>query len=415
RVPTGWASIDRVLGGGLVPAAVALLAGDPGIGKSTLLLQLVTSLSGAGLPCLLASGEESRSQVSARARRLGIDGSAVSFTSGRELPSVLEAARAARPFLLAVDSIQALRDPAGGQMLGGPSQVRACVDALVGLAKDAGVAVVVTGHVTKDGDLAGPKTLEHAVDVILPFEGDPRSGLRQLSCGKNRFGPEGEVAWFEMTSSGLLEIDPTHLLLPGEGEPGSAISLPLAGRRGLAVEVQALVASTDGPLRRQVSGLDPRRFQVIAAVLVRARRPARTLRPVRSQRRWCPPRRPGVRSGRRGSARFGRLGRPGSGRHGLRGGDRPDVPCEARARVRIPDHGRPGGRHRGGVRGSGRAIADRGPAHPGAARAGRDLLGSFGWRQRTGPALGPAPGPCQAGVRGRTSPRRADEASDLGF
>jgi DNA repair protein RadA/Sms len=183
---------------------------------------------------------------------------------------VLEAARTARPFLLAVDSIQALRDPAGGQMPGGPSQVRACADALVGFAKDEGVAVVVTGHVTKDGDLAGPKTLEHAVDVILPFEGDPRSGLRQLSCGKNRFGPEGEVAWFEMTSSGLLEIDPTHLLLPGEGEPGTAISLPLAGRRGLAVEVQALVASTDGPVRRQVSGLDLRRFQLVAAVLARS-------------------------------------------------------------------------------------------------------------------------------------------------
>jgi DNA repair protein RadA/Sms len=270
RVPTGWASIDRVLGGGLVPAAVALLAGEPGIGKSTLLLQLVANLSAAGLPCLLASGEESRSQVSARAGRLGIDGSAVSFTSGRELPSMLEVARTVRPFLLAVDSIQALRDPAGGQMPGGPSQVRACADALVGFAKDEGVAVVVTGHVTKDGDLAGPKTLEHAVDVILPFEGDPRSGLRQLSCGKNRFGPEGEVAWFEMTSSGLLEIDPTHLLLPGEGEPGTAISLPLAGRRGLAVEVQALVASTDGPLRRQVSGLDLRRFQLVAAVLARS-------------------------------------------------------------------------------------------------------------------------------------------------
>ena len=191
RVSTGWTGVDRVVGGGLVPATFALLAGEPGIGKSTLLLQLVANLSAAGLPCLLASGEESRDQVSARARRLGVEGSAIPFVSGRELPALLEAARDARPFLLAVDSIQSLRDPDGGQVPGGPSQVRSCADALVGFAKAEGVAVVVTGHVTKDGDLAGPKTLEHAVDVVLPFEGDPRSGLRRLSCGKNRFGRRG--------------------------------------------------------------------------------------------------------------------------------------------------------------------------------------------------------------------------------
>ncbi len=267
RVSTAWTGVDRVLGGGIVPATFALLAGEPGIGKSTLLLQLVANLSAAGTPCLLASGEESRDQVSARARRLGIEGSALAFVPGRELPVVLEAAREARPFLLAVDSIQSLRDPDGGQVPGGPSQVRSCADALAGFAKAEGVAVVVTGHVTKDGDLAGPKTLEHAVDVVLPFEGDPRSGLRRLSCGKNRFGAEGEVAWFEMTASGLLEIDPTSLLLPGSGEPGTAVALPLTGRRALAVEVQALVVPTEGPPRRQVSGLDPRRFQLIAAVL----------------------------------------------------------------------------------------------------------------------------------------------------
>jgi DNA repair protein RadA/Sms len=275
RVETGLAGLDRVLGGGLVPATVALLAGEPGIGKSTLLLRLVANLSTAGLPCLLASGEESRRQVSARARRLGIDGSTVSFTSGRELSSVLEAARAAHPFLLAVDSIQALRDPAGGQMPGGPSQVRACTDALVGLAKAEGICVLLTGHVTKDGDLAGPRALEHAVDVVLAFDGDPRSGLRVLSGGKNRFGAEGEVAWFEMTPSGLREIDPTQLLAPGEGETGAAVALPLAGRRALAVEVQALVSPGDGPARRQVSGLDGRRFQLVAAVLERAGVPLR--------------------------------------------------------------------------------------------------------------------------------------------
>jgi DNA repair protein RadA/Sms len=263
RVSTGLPGIDRVL----VPSTVALLAGEPGIGKSTLLLQMAASLSGAGLPCLFASGEESRRQVSARAHRLGIDGSSLSFVSGRELPGVLEAARSARPFLLAVDSIQALRDLSGGQAPGGPSQVRGCTDALVGLAKAEGISVLVTGHVTKDGDLAGPRALEHAVDVVLAFDGDPRSGLRMLSAGKNRFGAEGEVAWFEMTGAGLREIDPGDLLLPGGGEPGAATALPLAGRRGLAVEVQALVGRGEGTARRQASGLDLRRFQLVGAVL----------------------------------------------------------------------------------------------------------------------------------------------------
>jgi DNA repair protein RadA/Sms len=270
RIATGFAGVDRVLGGGLVPATVALLAGEPGIGKSTLLLQLVAHLSAAGLPCLLASGEESRRQVAARARRLGIEGSRISFVSGRELPSLLEAATAARPVLLAVDSVQALRDPSAPQVPGGPAQVRACADALVGLAKAEGIAVLLAGHVTKEGDVAGPRALEHAVDVVLTFDGDPRSELRVLTGGKNRFGAEGEVAWFEMTGAGLREIDPTHLLVPGQPDAGAAVGLPRAGRRALAVEVQALVARTDSPARRQVTGLDPRRFQLVAAVLERA-------------------------------------------------------------------------------------------------------------------------------------------------
>jgi DNA repair protein RadA/Sms len=275
RVSTGIPGIDRVLGGGLVPATVALLAGEPGIGKSTLLLQLVANLSAAGLPCLLASGEESRDQVALRARRLGILGDRVAFASGRELGPLLSAARAERPFLLAVDSIQSLRDSAGGQVPGGPAQVRGCTDALVGLAKTEGIAVLLAGHVTKDGDVAGPRTLEHAVDVVLTFDGEPRSGLRMLSGGKNRFGAEGEVAWFEMGRDGmgrdgLHEIDPRALLRAGEGEPGSATALPRLGRRALAVEVQALVVPTDGPARRQATGLELGRFQLVATVLDRA-------------------------------------------------------------------------------------------------------------------------------------------------
>ncbi len=270
RVPTGFAGVDAVLGGGLVPASVALLAGEPGIGKSTVLLQLLASLQRRGRTCLLASGEESHEQVAMRARRLGIDADAITFVPGRDLADVLAAAEQTRPFVLAVDSIQTLRDADATQVVGGPAQVRACADALVGFAKSSGSAVVMTGHVTKDGDVAGPRTLEHAVDVVLTFDGDPRSGLRMLSAGKNRFGPEGEIAWFEMRPDGLLPIDPGDLLLSGDEQAGAAIALPRAGRRALAVEVQALVAPGEGPGRRQATGLDPRRFQLVAAVLDRA-------------------------------------------------------------------------------------------------------------------------------------------------
>lgn len=269
RIGTGYESIDRVLGGGIVPASVMLLAGEPGIGKSTLLLQLVANLSSAGRPCLIASGEESRDQVAERARRLGLSADGLGFVSGRELPEVLAAAFAERPFLLALDSIQALRDPDTTGIVGGPGQVRACADALVGLAKSQGICVLMTGHVTKDGDLAGPRTLEHAVDAVLSFEGDPRSGHRMLAGGKNRFGQEGEVAWFEMGPRGLAEADPGAWLSPGAGEPGTATALPMAGRRALAVEVQALVVPVENGARRQATGLDPRRFQLVAAVVDR--------------------------------------------------------------------------------------------------------------------------------------------------
>jgi DNA repair protein RadA/Sms len=266
RIATGLPGLDRVLGGGLVPGSVVLLAGPPGIGKSTLVLQLLGSL-GRSSPCVLASGEESRAQVARRATRLGIDREGVAFVPGRDLDAVLDAARAAHPAVLAVDSIQTVRDPSGTQLVGGVTQVLRCVDALVGLAKAEEIAVVLTGHVTKVGDLAGPKALEHAVDVVLTFEGDPRSGLRVLSGGKNRFGGEGESAWFEMGPGGLAEIDPTRLLVSGERLPGSAIALIQAGRRANAVEVQALVGA--GESRRQATGIDARRFQLVAAVLDR--------------------------------------------------------------------------------------------------------------------------------------------------
>ena len=270
RASTGLPDLDRVLGGGLVSGSVVLLAGPPGIGKSTLLLQWLSSMAGGGSSGLLVSGEESRAQVAARARRLGVPVDSIGFAPGRDLHSVLAAARATKPDVLAVDSVQALRDVEATTQPGGVAQVRACTDALVELAKEQDVAVVLAGHVTKDGDLAGPRALEHAVDVVLTFEGDPRSGLRMVSGGKNRFGTEGESAWFQMGAAGLESIDPSDLLCSGERHPGSAVALPLAGRRALAVEIQALVGGGDGAARRQVTGLDLRRFQQVAAVVERS-------------------------------------------------------------------------------------------------------------------------------------------------
>ena len=269
RISTSFAGVDRVLGGGLVPASVILLAGAPGIGKSTLLLQLASRLTGAGHPCLLASGEEARGQVAARARRLGLEGGALGYVAGRDLGGVLAAARSERPRVLIVDSIQTIRDPEADALPGGVAQVRACSDALISLAKEEEVIVLLVGNVTKGGDLAGPRTLEHAVDSVLTFEGDARSGLRILTGGKNRYGPEGEVAWFEMTSQGLLETEAGPQLTGGR-ESGCATGIVLAGRRAFAAEVQALVVPSEGPPRRQVSGLDPRRFHIVAAVTDRA-------------------------------------------------------------------------------------------------------------------------------------------------
>jgi len=270
RIGTGFAGVDRILGGGLVPGSVVLVAGAPGIGKSTLLLQLASRLTVAGHPCLIASGEEARGQVALRARRLGVDGAGLSFAPGRELSDVLAAVEAERPAVAVVDSIHTLRDSGADGIAGGPGQVRACVDALVGMAKRLGVTMILVGHVTKAGDLAGPRTIEHAVDVVLTFEGDSRSGLRVLAGGKNRFGAEGEVAWFEMQTDGLVERETAPGLLGEAREPGCATALVRTGRRALAVDVQALVIPTEGPARRQVAGLDPRRFHIVAAVAERA-------------------------------------------------------------------------------------------------------------------------------------------------
>ena len=269
RIRTGLDGLDRVLGGGLVPGSVVLIAGEPGIGKSTLLLQLAGTVGASRGRCLIASGEETRGQVASRAARLGIASEHASFVSGRDLSSVVDAATAERPTVLIVDSIQAIRDESLSSLPGGPAQVRACADALIGMAKASGVAVVIAGQVTKDGEIAGPKTLEHAVDVACTFEPADGGSHRVLAGGKNRFGPEGEVAWFEMGSSGLVEVDGSALLAPQEREVGAATSLVSAGRRAVSIQVQALVGSEGRP-RRHVSGIDQRRFGIVAAVVDRA-------------------------------------------------------------------------------------------------------------------------------------------------
>jgi DNA repair protein RadA/Sms len=263
--------VDRILGGGLVRGSVVLLAGAPGIGKSTLLLQLASYLTNAGRTCLLASGEEARGQIAARAERLGLDGSVLAYLPGRELDDVMASARAERPAVLIVDSIQTLRDSGSDALAGGVAQVRGCADALVALAKEEGIAVLLVGHVTKEGDLAGPRTLEHAVDVVLTFDGESHTGRRILAGGKNRYGPEGEVAWFEMTGDGLREVDAAPIGAEAR-DPGCAVGAVLAGRRAFATEVQALVVRVEGPPRRQVTGLDPRRFHIVAAVTDQALR-----------------------------------------------------------------------------------------------------------------------------------------------
>ena len=397
RLDTGLPDLDRVLGGGLVPGSVILLAGPPGIGKSTLLLQWLASMAGVGRPGLLASGEESRAQVAARARRIGVAADAVSFAPGRDLQAVLAAARAERPAVLAVDSIQSLRDPDATTQPGGVAQVRGCVDALVELAKTDDVTVVVSGHVTKDGDLAGPRALEHAVDVVLAFEGDPRSGLRIVSGGKNRFGAEGETAWFEMGPAGLSPIDPSGLLCSGERHPGAAVALPLAGRRALAVEVQALVGADDGPSRRQVTGLDLRRFQQVAAVLERAiGLPLGRSELFGAVGGGHPGRRPRERPGGGGRARLRGHG-PTAARGGrLRGRDRADRPGAPGARDGATDRRRP----RGGV---------FGPVRPRATGFARRSAGGSGGPSIGGARLGRLTcgnGSAPPGVIGRSDHRR---------
>jgi len=271
-VPTGLAELDRVLGGGLVPGSVTLLGGEPGVGKSTLLLQVLASMAGRGAPVLLVSAEESAQQVRRRAERLGPLPAGLMVLATTDLSALPAALVDTAPGLVVVDSIQAVFDPAVAGIPGSLGQVRACTDQVVHLAKLHRVAIVVVGHVTKEGTLAGPRTLEHLVDTVLGVEGDRHHALRTVRATKHRFGPTGELGLFEMNDTGLAVVTDPYRLLLGDrrpGAPGSAVLPAMQGQRALLVEVQALTSRTasDTPSRRSAQGVDGGRLALLLAVL----------------------------------------------------------------------------------------------------------------------------------------------------
>lgn len=273
RSPSGLAEFDRVLGGGLMPGSLVLVGGDPGIGKSTLLLQLSQSLAAAGRRVLYVSGEESEEQVRLRAGRLGELAETLLVLTETDLEAVLDAAAAVNPDVMVVDSIQTL---SRADLEGGPgtvTQIRECGLGLLHYAKGAKTAVFLVGHVTKDGSVAGPRVLEHMVDAVLYLEGERYQHYRVLRAAKNRFGSTHEVGVYEMLDTGLAEVpNPSAAFLSEtrRAEPGAAVVASLEGSRPLLVEVQALVASSFyATPQRVTSGYDPRRLAVLLAVLER--------------------------------------------------------------------------------------------------------------------------------------------------
>ncbi len=272
-IPTGITELDRVLSGGFVPGSVTLVGGEPGIGKSTLLLQAAASAAQGGRRALLVAAEESADQVRRRAERLGAAGDGCYLLATVDLQSALEAAGSLDPQLLVVDSIQTIGDASLTSQAGSTTQVTECAQALAHFAKTTGTAVVLVGHVTKDGALAGPRALEHLVDTVLSFDGDRHHSLRHLSAVKHRYGSTGEVGLFEMAESGLVGLsDPSAVLLGDRrpGVPGSVVTPVVEGRRPLLLEVQVLVGeSRSGSPRRVVQGVPPGRLALLLAVLER--------------------------------------------------------------------------------------------------------------------------------------------------
>jgi DNA repair protein RadA/Sms len=273
RIPSGFDELDRVLGGGLLSGAVVLIGGDPGVGKSTLLLQVAGAVARGGGAVLYATGEESAAQVEGRALRLGLGDAAVDLLPETGVDAVIAAARARRPQLLVVDSIQTMVSEGVAGYAGSVSQVREGAALLTRFAKQEGITVVLVGHVTKEGALAGPRVLEHTVDCVLYFENDAASRWRVIRAVKNRFGAVNELGVFAMTEDGLREVrNPSAIFLSRHAKPvpGSVVAVTREGSRPLLVEVQALVApaATHNP-RRLAVGIDGSRLALLLAVLAR--------------------------------------------------------------------------------------------------------------------------------------------------
>ena len=269
RIDTGDGELNRVLGGGLVPGSMILLGGEPGIGKSTLVLQF--ALHNRCGKVLYVSGEESIAQIKMRAQRLEADNDECLFLSGNSLETVLEHARNLQPDLLIIDSIQTLATDAVDSIPGSLSQIRECTNALLRFSKENTISTILIGHITKDGQLAGPKILEHMVDTVLQFEGDRQYMYRILRSIKNRFGSTSEIGIYEMLQSGLRQVtNPSELLLSnrGEGLSGVAVSATIEGVRPILLEVQALVSTAAyGMPQRSATGFDSRRLNMLLAVL----------------------------------------------------------------------------------------------------------------------------------------------------
>ncbi|MBW4033475.1 MAG: DNA repair protein RadA [Acidobacteria bacterium] len=271
--PSGIAEFDRVLGGGIVPGAAILLSGEPGVGKSTLLLEVASRAARTGVRVLYVSAEESASQVRLRADRTGALDDELYLAAETDLATILGHVDAVRPGLLIVDSVQTVSSSLSDGAPGQPAQVREVAGTLIRIAKERNLPLLLIGHVTKDGSIAGPRMLEHLVDVVCSFEGDRQTALRFVRTLKNRFGPTDEVGCFEMTGDGIAEVaDPSGLFLSRGGSPvsGTCVTVAVEGRRALPVEVQALIVSTQAPQpRRVVNGVDASRVAMLLAVLER--------------------------------------------------------------------------------------------------------------------------------------------------
>jgi DNA repair protein RadA/Sms len=272
RLETGMSELDRVLGGGLIPGSVTLLGGEPGIGKSTLLLQLANHAARV-TPTLYLSAEESVAQIGVRARRLGVAGSHLRVVADTDLEAMMTRAREEGVKLLIVDSIQTVQLASIGTSAGAVTQLKECTAQLVRFAKSSGVSVVIVGHVTKDGAIAGPRVLEHLVDTVLYFESDASSRFRNVRATKNRFGSVGELAFFHMGETGLREVrNPSAIFLARSGAPaaGSVVAVTRDGRRPLLVELQGLVDRMRfGSPRRVAQGLDAQRVAMLLAIMNR--------------------------------------------------------------------------------------------------------------------------------------------------